>query len=140
MKAGTREEDIDLARADFERTKARKEFWNKEYDRVKPLVESGEGLVIGIQQTAHKHDAAVQEELMAKAGLDRPALAGFRKEEVANTAAKLEASRQAAIIAGRQLQKGTLNAPFRGRVERRLVDPGACVNVFPWAACRSSSW
>ena len=67
---------------------------------------------------------------MAKAGLER-ALAGFRKEEVANTAAKLEASRQAAIIAGRQLQKGTLNAPFRGRIERRIADPGAYVNVFP---------
>ena len=59
---------------------------------------------------------------MAKAGFDR-ALAGFRKEEVASTAAKLEASRQAAIIADRQLQKGTLKAPFRGRIERRLVDP-----------------
>jgi HlyD family secretion protein len=128
--AGTRKEDIDLARADFERSKARKEYWNDEYERVKQLVESRAVSESEFQQVGRERDAAVQEELMAKAGLQR-AVAGFRKEEIANAAARLEASRQAAILAQRQLQKATLKAPFQGRIEQRFADPGAYVNVFP---------
>jgi HlyD family secretion protein len=130
MRAGTRKEDIDLARADFERAKARNAYWTAEYERMKQLVESRATSESEFQQVGRERDAAVQEELMAKAGLDR-ALAGYRKEEIANAAAKLEASRQAAILAERQLQKATLKAPFSGRVERRFADPGAYVNVFP---------
>ena len=130
MRAGTRKEDIDLARADFERAKARNAYWAAEYERMKQLVESRATSESEFQQVGRERDAAVQEELMAKAGLER-AVAGFRKEEIANAAAKVEARRQAAILAERQLQKATLKAPFRGRIERRLADPGAYVNVFP---------
>jgi multidrug efflux pump subunit AcrA (membrane-fusion protein) len=130
MRAGTRKEDIDLARADFERAKARNAYWAAEYDRVKQLVESRAVSESEFQQIGRERDAAVQEELMAKAGLDR-AVSGFRKEEIATAAAKLEASRQAAILAQRQLQKAMLKAPFNGRIERRFADPGAYVNVFP---------
>jgi RND family efflux transporter MFP subunit len=130
MRAGTRKEDIDLARADFERAKARNAYWAAEYERQRKLVESRAISESDFQQTGRERDAAVQEELMAKAGLDR-AIAGFRKEEIANAAARLEAARQAAILAERQLKKATLRAPLRGRIERRLADPGAYVNVFP---------
>jgi RND family efflux transporter MFP subunit len=130
MRAGTRKEDIDLAQADFERAKARKAYWNDEYERVRQLVESRAVSESEFQQVGRERDAAVQEELMAKAGWER-AVAGFRKEEIANAAARVEAARQAAILAKRQLEKATLTAPFRGRIERRLADPGAYVNVFP---------
>jgi HlyD family secretion protein len=130
MQAGTRKEDIDLARADHERAKAQKAFWASEYERVKPLRQDRAVSESEWQQVVRERDATTQQELMAKASLDR-AVAGFRKEEVANAAAKLEATRQAALLTDRQLQKATLKAPFRGRVERRLVDPGAYVNVFP---------
>ncbi|MEX2307436.1 MAG: efflux RND transporter periplasmic adaptor subunit [Pirellulales bacterium] len=130
LRAGTRQEDIDLARADYERSKARKAYWENEYDRVKQLVEGRAVSESEAQQVGRERDAAVQEELMAKAGLER-AVAGYRKEEIANAAARVEASKQAAILAERQLRKATLKAPFRGRIERRLADPGAYVNVFP---------
>jgi RND family efflux transporter MFP subunit len=130
MRAGTRKEDIDLARADYERAKSRNAYWAAEYERQAKIVESRAVSESEFQQTGRERDAAVQEELMAKAGLER-ALAGYRKEEVENAAAKLEASRQAAILAQRQLEKATLKAPFNGRIEHRLADPGAYVNVFP---------
>jgi HlyD family secretion protein len=130
MRAGTRKEDIDLARADYERAKARNAYWTAEYERQAKLVESRAVSESDFQQTGRERDAAFQEELMAKAGLDR-ARAGYRKEEIENAAAKVEAARQAAILAQRQLEKATLKAPFKGRVERRLADPGAYVNVFP---------
>jgi RND family efflux transporter MFP subunit len=130
FRAGTRKEDIDLARADFERAKARNAYWSAEYERMKQLIESRATSESEFQQVGRERDAAAQEELMAKAGLER-AVAGYRKEEIANAAAKLEAARQAAILAERQLRKATLKAPFHGRIERRLADPGAYVNVFP---------
>jgi multidrug efflux pump subunit AcrA (membrane-fusion protein) len=130
MRAGTRKEDIDLARADYERAKTRNAYWTAEYERQAKLVESRAVSESEFQQTGRERDAAIQEELMAKAGLDR-AVAGFRKEEIENAAAKVEAARQAAILAQRQLEKATLKAPFQGRIERRLADPGAYVNVFP---------
>jgi RND family efflux transporter MFP subunit len=130
LRAGTRKEDIDLARADFERAKARNAYWAAEYERMKQLVESRATSESEFQQVGRERDAAVQEELMAKAGLER-AVAGYRKEEIANAAAKVEAARQAAILAERQLKKATLKAPFRGRIERRLADPGSYINVFP---------
>jgi RND family efflux transporter MFP subunit len=130
MRAGTRKEDIDLARADYERAKARNAYWTAEYERQAKLVESRGVSESEFQQTGRERDTAFQEELMAKAGLDR-ALAGYRKEEIDNAAAKVEAARQAAILAQRQLDKATLKAPFQGRIERRLADPGAYVNVFP---------
>jgi HlyD family secretion protein len=130
MRAGTRKEDIDLARADYERAKTRIAFWAAEYERMRKPVESRAVSESDFQETVRERDAAIQEELMAKAKLEK-ALAGFRKEEIANAAARLEAARQAAILADRQLKKATLKAPFRGRIERRLADPGAYVNVFP---------
>ena len=130
LHAGTRKEDIDLARADYERAKVRNAYWGAEYERVRQLVQSRAVSESEFQQVGRERDAAVQEELMAKAGLER-AVAGFRKEEIANAAARVEASKQAAILAERQLQKATLKAPFRASVERRLADPGAYVNVFP---------
>lgn len=130
MRAGTRKEDIDLARADHERAKARNAYWTAEYERQSKLIESRAVSESDFQQTGRERDAAQQEELMAKAGLDR-ALAGYRKEEIENAAAKVEAARQAAILAQRQLEKATLKAPFQGRIERRMADPGAYVNVFP---------
>jgi RND family efflux transporter MFP subunit len=130
MVAGTRKEDIDLARADHERAKARKSYWQSEFERVQNLVQSRAVTESEYERVARESDAAAQEELMAKAGLER-ALAGNRKEEIAAAAAKVEALHQAAILADRQKEKATLKAPFTGRVERRFVDPGAFINVFP---------
>ena len=130
MRAGSRQEDIDLAHADHERAKARREYWRGEFERVGRLVESKAISESEYQQVAREHDAAWQEELMAKASHDR-AVAGNRQQEIDAAAARVEALRQAAVLANRQLAKATLRAPFGGRVERRFVDPGAYVNVFP---------
>lgn len=130
LKAGTRKEDIDLARADYERSKARQAFWSGEYDRVKKNVESRAVSESEFQRVWQERDAAIQEESMAKAGLER-AVAGFRKEEIEAASANVKALKQAMDLAQRQLEKATITAPFAGRIERRLVDPGAFINVFP---------
>jgi multidrug efflux pump subunit AcrA (membrane-fusion protein) len=130
LKAGTRKEDIALARAEYERAKGRHAFWNGEYDRVKKNVESRAVSESEFQRVWQERDAAIQEESMSKAGLER-AVAGFRKEEIAAAAANVQALMQATDLAQRQLDKATLTVPFAGRIERRLVDPGAFINVFP---------
>jgi membrane fusion protein (multidrug efflux system) len=72
----------------------------------------------------------VQEAATAKA-LWEKAKNGPRKQDVDAAAAEVEALTQGVAQAQRQLDKATLAAPFRGRIERRLLDVGAYVNVFP---------
>jgi RND family efflux transporter MFP subunit len=59
------------------------------------------------------------------------AVAGFRKEEIAEAEAQAAALQQTVSRAQRDLEKATLRAPFRGRIEKRYLDPGAYINQFP---------
>lgn len=128
--AGTRQEDLEAAEADHERAKVRAAFWVRELKRNEELVEKGVVTPSVFEQVQREHDATQQEELVTKARLAR-AIAGPRKEEIDSARAEALALEHAAGSATRQLEKAALTAPFRGRVEKRLLDEGAYVNVFP---------
>ena len=128
--AGTRKEDLDAARADFAQAKARVAYWISELSRNRKLLAKNAISDSIFEQVQREHDATVQKGLLAKARLER-AVAGPRKEDIEAAAAEVEARTQAAALARRQLEKATLRAPFGGRVERRLLDVGAYVNIFP---------
>ncbi len=130
LHAGTREEDLDVSRAAYSRAKVRAAYWTSELVRMTKLFRKNAISTSELEQTRRESDAAEQEELLRKAQLQK-AVAGPRKEDIDAAAAEAEARRQAAALAARQLKKATLRAPFRGRVERRLLDAGAYVNVFP---------
>lgn len=128
--AGTRQEDLDAAKADYQRAVALSTFWVSELKRNQELVARGAVPDSELERIKSEHDASQQGELATKAHLAR-AVAGPRKEQIEAARANAEALAQAVQLAQRQLEKATLKAPFRGRVERRLVDEGAYVNVFP---------
>ncbi len=130
LHAGTRKEDLDAARAAHSRAKVRAAYWTSELVRMTKLFSKTAISTSELEQTRRESDAAEQEELLRKAQLQK-AVAGPRKEDIDAAAAVAEARRQAALLAARQLKKATLQAPFRGRIERRLLDAGAYVNVFP---------
>ncbi len=130
LHAGTREEDLDAARAAYSRAKIRAAYWTSELVRMTKAFRKNALSASELEQTRRESDAAEQEELLRKAQLKK-AVAGPRKEDIDAAAAEAEARRQAAALAARQLKKATLRAPFRGRVERRLLDAGAYINVFP---------
>jgi multidrug efflux pump subunit AcrA (membrane-fusion protein) len=130
LNAGTRKEDLDAARADLARAKARATYWITELPRNQDLFRKKALTDTELAAVQREHDAAVQEEATAKALLEK-AVNGPRKEDIEAAAAKVESFTQAAALAQRQLDKATVRAPFGGSIEKRLLDVGAYVNVFP---------
>jgi RND family efflux transporter MFP subunit len=130
LNAGTRKEDLEAAEADYARARVRAAYWTSELRRAEELFKKDTISASELEQAQREHDAADQEERSTKALWER-AVAGPRKEEIEAAEAEVDARKQAAAQAKRQLDKATLRAPFRGRVERRLLDVGAYVNVFP---------
>ncbi len=125
--AGTRKEDIAAAEADNARARSSAEFWKGEWDRVGRL----NAISLSERERARaQYDAAVQDEQATKSRWEK-AVAGFRKEEIAEARAQVQAREQAVALAQRNLDKATLRAPFQGRVEQRFVDPGTYINLFP---------
>ena len=128
--AGTRSEDLQAAQADHAGARVRAAFWVSELKRNRELVAKGIVTPSLFEQIQREHDATQQQEVATKARLAR-AIAGPRKEEIATARADVMAFEHETALAKRQLEKATLTAPFRGRVEKRFVDEGAYVNVFP---------
>jgi multidrug efflux pump subunit AcrA (membrane-fusion protein) len=130
LHAGTRQEDKDAARADYARAKAHAAYWRGELPRKIGLLRKSAISEAELEQVRREHDAALQEEVAAEA-LHKKAEKGPRKEEIEAAAAEVQALKQAVALAQRQLDKATVRAPFRGYIEKRLMDAGAYVNVFP---------
>ncbi len=130
LQEGTRKEDLVVAESSYREACVRTEYWQAELSRHKRLYDEGPVSASEFEQTRRERDAAIQRQQLKKAELDR-AIAGPRQQTVAAANAALRAAEAAENIAKRQLEKATLVAPFAGRVERRMVDPGAYVNVFP---------
>ena len=83
-----------------------------------------------LEQVERAYDAADQASRVAEARRDR-AVNGPRVEAKRAAKAEADARAQALAMARRQEEKATLKAPFGGRVEKRAVDVGAYINVFP---------
>ena len=130
LRAGTREEDIEVARAGYARAQTWGVYWKSELDRNRKLLERGSIPTSVFEQVRRELESAVQDERLTKAQLEK-AITGPRREEIDGAFAEAEARLQAAALAKRQLGKATLKAPFRGRVEKRLLDAGAQIDVFP---------
>jgi HlyD family secretion protein len=127
LTAGTRKEDVAAAEADHARARSLAEFWKGEWDRVGRL----NAISLSERERARaQYDAALQEEQAMRARWEK-AVAGFRAEEIAEAQAQTAALQQAVARAQRDLDKATLRAPFRGRIEKRYLDPGAYINQFP---------
>jgi HlyD family secretion protein len=130
LREGTRKEDLAVAESAHREARVRTEYWESELKRRERLFDQGPVSASEVEQTRRERDAAREREQMAKAEWER-AVAGPRKQTVAAAMAAVRAAEAAEAIARRQLEKATLLAPFAGRVERRMVDPGAYVSVFP---------
>lgn len=130
LQEGTRKEDLVVAESAYKEARVRTEYWQIELRRRERLLGKGTVTASEVEQTRRERDAAIQKQQMTKAGLDR-AVAGPRKQTVAAAVATVRAAEAAENLAKRQLEKATLVAPFTGRIERRLLDPGTYINVFP---------
>jgi RND family efflux transporter MFP subunit len=130
LQEGTRKEDLVVAESAYKEAQVRTEYWRVELQRRTRLYNQGTVSESELEQTRRERDAAIERQQMEKSKWQR-AVAGPRKQTVAAAIATVRAAEAAENIAKRQLEKATLVAPFDGRVERRMVDPGAYINVFP---------
>jgi HlyD family secretion protein len=126
LRNGSRPEEIAQARANVEAAKADALNARLQYDRLKSAAELSAGRAVKLQDVdnakaaLHVADARLVVNLRA---LDL-ALAGPRKEEIAENEARLRASEAQAALLRQQLADSELMAPVDGVVRTRVMEPG----------------
>src|SRR5262249_1763881 len=123
---GSRPEEIAQARANVEAAKAEGDRARQQYDRVKTLSDRSAGKA-GSQQDLKNAQAVLQGDeakLLAAPKLLDPAVAGPRKEEIAEAEAKLRAGEAQLALYRWQLKEAELVSPADGVVRTRIMEPG----------------
>lgn len=126
MRNGARPEEIAQARAALAAAQAEATNTRSVYDRAKSISDSSKGRAVSEQDLeaalAALRMTEARVESMRKA-LDL-ALAGPRKEEVAQAEAEVDAAQAALDLLKRQLSDAELIAPIGAVVRNRLMEPG----------------
>jgi len=123
LEAGTREEEIRKARADVEKAEAEAKVAEITAHRVRYLTKRGALSQQKEDDTIADLDAARARLKAAKEVLEL-AIAGPRKEDIAEAKATLRAYEQDLALALRELADADLLAPLDGVIENRLLEPG----------------
>ncbi len=127
LEAGTRPQELDRARADFEAADAIYQQWKFELDRVRDLYAGDSSNDKEFRDTQAMYTSAERRRASAEAEL-RLLEEGPRKEVIAQ--ARHEAAAQQAVVARfrTDLDKLTVKAPFTGFIVDRLAEVGEWVS------------
>ncbi len=126
LRNGTRPEEIAQARAALAAAQAEAANARSVYERTKAISAASRGRAVSEQDldtalaALHMSEARVESQRKA---LDL-ALAGPRKEEVAQAQAQLDAAQAELQLLNRQLRDAELTAPIDAVVRNRLMEPG----------------
>ena len=126
LRNGSRPEEIAQARANVEAAKADALNARSQYERLKSAAEFSAGRAVRLQDVDNAKTAVqVAEARLAvnQKTLDL-ALAGPRKEEIAEAAARLRASEAQAALLRQQLADSRLVAPVDGVIRTRVMEAG----------------
>jgi HlyD family secretion protein len=126
LRKGSRPEEISQARANVESAKADAVNARQQYDRIKNAAESSGGRAVR-QQDVDNAKAALQVAEARLAVNERAldlAVAGPRKEEVAEAEARLRANQAQFGLLRQQLTDTQLIAPLDAVVRTRVMEPG----------------
>ena len=126
LTAGTRPEEIDQARAAAEGFEARLEYARSRFERLKRLAERGNST------TDELHDAQaelrqIEAQLRGSRAALALAIAGPRKEQIAQAAAAAAVQEAQVQRIDDQLAKHTIRSPFDGWVIERFAEEGQWV-------------
>jgi HlyD family secretion protein len=121
--AGSRPEELALAKANLESAKIAASDAQKRYERLKSL-----GGTSGVSQQDLDTSEAAYLEASAKAESVRKAyelvLAGPRKEDIAEAQARLESMEANVALLKKQLDDTTLTSPADAVIRTRVMEPG----------------
>ncbi|MCB2156804.1 efflux RND transporter periplasmic adaptor subunit [bacterium] len=124
LEAGTRAEDLAIARAQYEEAKVRAEMAERDYTRSKQLFADGT-ISEGEYDVARENwESRRAQRDLEKASLDR-AEAGPRSQELAKARAEAASTKAAADLARDRLDRATIRAPFAGVITKKYTDVGA---------------
>lgn len=123
LEAGSRQEDIEKAKAQLDAVRARARVARDTYQRLKGLVARKLASEEEVDIARGNTDALEAEALAAEITL---ALlqAGPRKEDIAAARAELEARKAAVTLIREQLADTRLYAPADGYIRDRILEPG----------------
>ena len=120
---GTRPEDIRKARADVDLAKAEVENARRTKARREALVTKKAASKQEVDDAQGAFDEAEARQAASQAALDL-AVAGPRKEDIAEARATLEAFTAQLELAKVELADASLHAPANGVIQERLLEPG----------------
>lgn len=126
LKAGTRPEEIAQARAALAAAAADAEFAAQQLARLQAARDDTAGRAVAQQDL----DSAAAKRKVALAQRDSAgkalalAIAGPRREDIAQAEAQLAAARADKALAERQVEESELKAPIAAVVRARLLEPG----------------
>jgi HlyD family secretion protein len=126
LRNGSRPEEIAQARANVKSAKADTVNARQQYDRVKSAMEASAGRAVR-QQDVDNAKAALEvaeAKLVVNQRALELAIAGPRKEEVAEAEARLQANEAQLALLRQQLADAQLVAPMDAVVRTRVLEPG----------------
>ncbi len=123
LENGSRPEDIRKALADVKAAEADVTFADKEYRRMQALVKRKLTSVESVDRARSDLQNA-REKLRALQEVYALAVAGPRKEDIAEAKALLKANESALNLARKVWRDGHLYAPSRGIIQDRILEPG----------------
>jgi len=113
LNAGTRKEDIEVARANHAIATAILTYWKLELSRLQELQKKSVVTDGELDLAVRERSGAGEQQRLTKALWDR-AISGPRNEEIDEASATVRALDRGLALANRQLSKATLAAPFAG--------------------------
>ena len=123
LKAGSRPEEIDKARAEVAAAQARAKAAHDTWQRLQRLVERKLASQEEVE-TAKSNANAAQAQVEAAQAALKLLLAGPRKEDIAAAEADLKAAEANLALARQNLDNTELRAPADGIVRTRILEPG----------------
>lgn len=126
--AGSRSEELQRLDARAKAAKAVHVFATKKFERLAELSERGATAQGDLDQALSAKIAAEQNHLAAQAAHEE-ALAGTRKEQLAQAAARVTKAEEELNRIQDELHEHTVTAPFRGFVVKRLAEKGEWLQV-----------
>jgi HlyD family secretion protein len=129
LRNGTRPEEIAQARANVDSAKADTVNARQQYERVRSAMEASAGRAVK-QQDVDNAKAALQvaeAKLIVNQRALELAVAGPRKEEIAEAEAQLRANESQLGLLRQQLKDAQLLAPMDAVVRTRILEPGEMV-------------
>ena len=128
LKAGSRREDLEVARANLAKATVTADVARKRHTRSLTLQQRK---IVSDEEfdAAYEHMEESQAEVTLRQAVYERELAGPREEEIAAAEARAAASQTDAALAQDRLERATIRAPFDGVITMKHTEVGAWVAV-----------